>query len=203
LLLTLPRGAIALVCELDKTLEDEMMLQRRVRGPGLGMMVLSALAACQTGPEEMAGATGSVHLLEAETQVEAVPVQLIDCPIDLGGGPLGPPPGVGRVCLFRLPPGAPVSPLQDKLLFQATFPVGQNEVRFFLRRNGEQIIADDITGSRVPNRGGVTETFMFVEPSVGFFKSGDVVEFRFYAAKDGLQTFLPGPQEERYFRFVR
>jgi hypothetical protein len=179
------------------------MLQRHMSGLALGMVVLSAMAACQTGSEQMAGSIGSVHRLEAETQVDTVPVQLVDCPIDMGGGPIGPPPGVGRPCLFRLPPSAPPSPLQDKILFQATFPVGQNEARFFLRRNGEQITAEDITASRVPNRGGVTETFMFVEPSVGFYKTGDVLEFRFYAAKNGIQTFLPGPQEERYFRFVR
>jgi hypothetical protein len=179
------------------------MLQERINGRGLGILLVVGMTACQSGSPETVESTSSVQALAAETQVETVPVQLIDCPIDLGGGPLAPPPGVGRPCLFRSPPGAPASPFQDRILFQATFPIGQNEVRFFLRRNGEQITAEDITSSRVPNRGGVTETFMFVEPAVGFYKSGDVLEFRFYAAKDGVQTFLPGPQEERYFRFVR
>lgn len=179
------------------------MLQRHMSGLAVGVMVLSGVAGCHPGPDDTNGATRSLHPLEAETQVETVPVQLIDCPIDLGGGAIGPPPGQGRACLFRRPPGAPPSPLQDRIIFHATFPRGQNEARFFLRRNGEQIIAEDITGSRIPGRGGVTETFQFPEPSVGFFRPGDVLEFRFYAAKDGAQTFIPGPQEERYFRLVR
>jgi hypothetical protein len=167
------------------------MLQQRNTIVGLGMMVLSSVAACQGPPEGTGDETVALEEIQnAATSSTSVPVKLAPCQPDLGGGTIGPPLNTGSACTLA----------NGDVKFQITLPIGQQYVEVFARQNGIQNVAQDITATAIGNRGGTSATYSFIKT----YQAKDLVEFRFYSyLPNSPGVFTPGPQENRWYTFRR
>lgn len=78
--------------------------------------------------------------------------------------------------------------------FMATFPQQQAFVEVFARKNGQQNIATNISGSQVSNPNG-SYSYSLVVPALSY-NSGDAIDARFYSyAPASPGVFTPGPTQ--------
>lgn len=75
--------------------------------------------------------------------------------------------------------------------FSVWYSEPRQYVEAFVRRNGQQIAAGNITNNAVAADGG---GFMYTRVlSKSTFNSGDSIDVRFYSVRSGVQLFTPGP----------
>eukprot|EP00190_Bangiopsis_sp_CCMP1999_P007342 CAMPEP_0198724426 /NCGR_PEP_ID=MMETSP1475-20131203/1906_1 /TAXON_ID= ORGANISM="Unidentified sp., Strain CCMP1999" /NCGR_SAMPLE_ID=MMETSP1475 /ASSEMBLY_ACC=CAM_ASM_001111 /LENGTH=220 /DNA_ID=CAMNT_0044485957 /DNA_START=123 /DNA_END=782 /DNA_ORIENTATION=+ len=84
-----------------------------------------------------------------------------------------------------------------KVKFEVVLPSGQKYVELFVRRNGEQIVAQAVHGSEKKIGKGLS----VYSKVVGGFRGGDDIEYRFYSyLPGGERRFTPGKQEMVWLR---
>ncbi|MFW7382095.1 MAG: hypothetical protein ACOH5I_25035 [Oligoflexus sp.] len=85
---------------------------------------------------------------------------------------------------------------EDGILFTISYDEQKATARVFAKTNGIQDVANDMEEIDLGNG---SYAYIFSSDNVSY-QPGDVIEFRFYAADfQGIQTFLPGPEEDRWF----
>lgn len=76
-----------------------------------------------------------------------------------------------------------------KILFTVKMPYGQDYVEIFVRKNGTQIIAQEITYNYDADLG----AYYLLDDN---YAEGDDVEVRFYSHRNGIRKFIPGSAEQ-------
>jgi uncharacterized protein YxeA len=76
-----------------------------------------------------------------------------------------------------------------KILFTLKTNTRQDYVEIFVRKNGIQMISQEITANHIPSQG----AYEFTDTG---YKKGDKIEVRFYTHANGAMQFIPGRAEQ-------